>query len=127
MALVIGEIKPGFATDPAGQWKPELIHNATMLILPPVWDNNPEIGWGRVFYAFGCDFADIKLRVAIHNVNQGGGWRVETLTIKATDSPVRIDAWAGDDKISICRIPTSATDTQDGAPAAYRVEAVLHG
>lgn len=125
MALMMGEIKPGFGTDVAGNPQPALGHNATVLVLPPVWDTDPEIGWGRVFYSFGSDFGDAHLRVAIHNSGNGGGWRINTLVIKSTDSVTRIDAWAGDDKISICRIPTSATDKADSIPCAYRVEAVL--
>ncbi|MFE9421661.1 hypothetical protein ACFYNO_01725 [Kitasatospora sp. NPDC006697] len=122
MALTMGQVLPGFGTDPAGNPTGK---NATILILPPVWDNDPEIGWGRVFYAFGSDFGDANLRVAIHNSNNGGGWRVESLVVRSAESVARIDAWAGDDKISICRVPASATDTADSIPVGYRVEAVL--
>ncbi|MCC9307672.1 hypothetical protein LN042_11255 [Kitasatospora sp. RB6PN24] len=125
MALMMGKVEPGFGCDAAGNPQPGLVHNATVLVLPPVWDTDPEIGWGRVFYAFGSDFGDAHLRVAVHNSNSNGGWRVSTITVKSTDPVARVDAWAGDDKISICRIPTSATDKADAVPVGYRVEAVL--
>jgi hypothetical protein len=125
MALMMGEIKPGFGTNAAGAPDPALTKNATVLVVPPVWDTSPEIGWGRVFYAFGSDFGNVKLRVAIHNTNGGGGWRINVITVKSTDSVARIDAWAGDDKISVCRIPTSQADTADSIPVGYRIEAVL--
>ncbi|GAA0705526.1 hypothetical protein GCM10010193_70770 [Kitasatospora atroaurantiaca] len=125
MALVIGEVKPGFATGPNGAPNPALTGNATLLVLPPVWDSSPEIGWGRVFYGFGSDFGNAKLRVAIHNSNAKGGWRINIIDVPSDGAVTRIDAWAGDDKISICRVPRTADDKADSIPVGYRIEAVL--
>jgi hypothetical protein len=129
MALVVGEIKPGFATDVNGMVLPDKVGNATVLVLPREWDGDQDIPWGRVWVRLGCDFGTAKLRVMVFaeaRPDGRNGWRdAGPVIVDAAKGTVLVDPWEGATKMSICRIPQSATDSADNVPIAYLVEAVL--
>jgi hypothetical protein len=125
MAIVVGELKPGFAADAAGK----VVHpeHATVLLLPREWDGDQDIPWGRVWVRLGCDFGTAKLRVAVFSELAGHvGWRIlDPIVVDAAKGTVLVDPWEGATKLSVCRMPQSATDAADSVPVAYLVEAVL--
>lgn len=128
MALVTGELKPGFAADAAGAPDPARTHNATVLLLPREWDGEQDIPWGRVWVRLGCDFGTARVRVGIYAEGRAdgkNGWRIETVDVDAATGTVLVDPWEGATKLSLARVPRSATDTADSVPVAYLVEAVL--
>lgn len=113
MALVIGEVKPGFLDG-----HPE---NGTLILLPP--KNGGAIGWGDVFLSFGADLGDSRLRVAVWNDNSKS-WRVDTLDVKSNEGRVGYLIHEGDSKVSIGRIKSSAADTGTN-PVGYLMETTL--
>ncbi|WP_431683446.1 hypothetical protein [Kitasatospora sp. KL5] len=113
MALVIGDVKPGFLDG-----HPE---NSTLIPLPP--QNGGAVGWGPVYLSFGCDFGDAQLRIAVWNENSRS-WRVSSLTVTAAGGRVGVPVQDGDSKVSVARVKASATDT-GLCPIGYLVEAIL--
>lgn len=112
MALVIGEVRPGFLADD--------IANATLIPLPP--QNGGAVGWGSVYVSFGADFADAVLRVAIWGK---GSWRVtEQLKVPSTGGRVTVSIQDGDEKLSVGRVKASPTDTGK-CPVGYMIETTL--
>jgi hypothetical protein len=116
MALVIGEIKPGFLADDRG--------HGTLIPLPP--QNSGAIGWGQVFLSFGSDFGDVVLRVAVYN-SVSNAWRVaDQVKVPSQGGRASISIQDGDQKVSVGRVKNGAADT--GAwPCSWMVEATLHG
>lgn len=111
MALVIGEVKPGFlADDPK---------TATMILLPP--QNGGAVGWGSVYLSFGCDFGDATLRTAVWN---GGAWRIGELKVTSTGGRVSLPIRDGDQKVSVGRVKAGATDPGT-CPVGYMIETTL--
>lgn len=112
MALVIGEVRPGFLADD--------IATATLIPLPP--QNGGAVGWGGVYVSFGADFADAVLRIAVWG---SGSWRVtEQLKVPSAGGRVAVPIQDGDEKLSVGRVKASATDT-GRCPVGYMIEAVL--
>lgn len=99
MALVIGDIKPGFLDG-----HPE---NGTLIPLPP--QNGGAIGWGTVYLSFGCDFADALLRVAIWN-DTSKSWRISQVRLASAGGRVNVTVQDGDSKVSVGRVKASAAD-----------------
>jgi hypothetical protein len=114
MALVIGDVRPGFLADDRG--------NGTLIPLPP--QNGGAIGWGQVFLSFGSDFGDVVLRVAVYN-GPAKGWRIaEQVKVPALGDRVVVGIQDGDQKVSVGRVRAGADDT--GAwPCSYMLEALL--
>ncbi|MFI5985029.1 hypothetical protein ACIBEA_29710 [Streptomyces sp. NPDC051555] len=111
MAVVIGEVKPGFLADNKA--------NATMIPLPP--QNGGTLRWGRVYVSFATDFGDATLRVAIWG---NSIWRVSELKVTSTGGRAAIYIQDGDEKVSVGRVKAGATDTGD-CPVAYLLETTL--
>ncbi|MFJ8208084.1 hypothetical protein [Streptomyces sp. NPDC096033] len=111
MALVIGEIRPGFQADDTA--------NATMILLPP--QNGGAVGWGSVYLSFGCDFGDVTLRTAVWG---NGSWRVGELKVTSAGGRVNLPIKDGDHKVSIGRIKSGPTDTGT-TPVGYMIETTL--
>ena len=114
MALVIGEIKPGFVADDRA--------NGTLIPLPP--QNGGAVGWGPVYLSFGCDFGDVVLRVAVYNSNTKA-WRItEKLPVPVLGDRVSVQIQDGDQKVSVGRVQNGATD-KGTAPVGYMIETTL--
>jgi hypothetical protein len=114
MALVTGEVKPGFLA--------ESVENVTLIPLPP--QNGGAIGWGKVYLSFGSDFGDVTLRVAVYNVN-AKHWKItEKVLVPASGDRVNIAISDGDAKVSVARVATNASD-KGIYPCAYMVETTL--
>jgi hypothetical protein len=115
MALVIGEIKPGFLADDKA--------NGTVIPLPP--QNGGAIGWGQVFVSFACDFADVVLRIAVYNT-PAKAWRItEQLKVPALGDRVNIAIQDGDQKVSVGRVKAGTGDTGTW-PCGWMLETTLH-
>lgn len=112
MALVIGEVKPGFLTDTDKS-------AATVIPLPP--QNGGALGWGAVYVSFACDFGEATLRTAIWGK---GFWRLGELKVASTGGRVTLAISDGDEKVCIARIKAGPTDTGD-FPIAYMIETTL--
>ncbi|GAB2695784.1 glycoside hydrolase family 25 protein [Kitasatospora kifunensis] len=113
----------GFAFDPSGA-----LADSTKMLATPV----PELGGPRINYrlvdlSLGCDMGSMRVRIAIHN--EQTGWaanRIWQVDLQATDKRYPIWLQNGDDKISIGRVPMSASDTKsDKIPASLLIEPVL--
>lgn len=116
MALVIGDIKPGFLDG-----HPE---NGTLIPLPP--QNGGAVGWGQVFLSFGCDFAEkdiARLRIAIWN-DLSKAWRVSSIDLKSAGPRVNVSIQDGDSKVSVGRLQTGTADKGD-CPIGWMLETTL--
>jgi hypothetical protein len=113
----------GYACDVNGT-----LTDKTKALVTPV----PQLGGPRITYRnvdawLGCDFGNVRVRIAIHNVTTGWAanriWKAD-ITSEGPRYPIWLQA--GDDKISIARMPASPGDT-DGAdvPASLLIEPVL--
>lgn len=114
MALVIGNVEPGFVADDKA--------HGTLVPLPP--QNGGAFGWGGVWLSFGSDFGDVTLRVAIYNANTKA-WRItERLVVPQAGGRINIGIQDGDQKASIGRVKTGPTDNGTW-PCGWMIEAVL--
>ena len=113
MALVIGEIKPGFLADDKA--------NGTPIPLPP--QDGGAVGWGRVFLSFGGDFGDVLLRVAIYS-STAKKWRISQVTVPQLGDRVGVAIEDGDQKVSVGRIQNGPTD-KGTWPCAWMIETTL--
>ena len=111
MALVIGDVKPGFLTDGKDR--------ATVIPLPP--QNGGALGWGQVYLSFASDFGDAYLRIAVFNA---GSWRVDHLVVKAAGPRVNYAIRDGDEKVSVVRERAGTADTGT-FPVGWMLEATL--
>lgn len=113
MALVIGEIKPGFVADDKG--------NGTLIPLPP---QDGGLGWGKVYLSFGSDFGDVLLRVAVYNATSKA-WRITSkLPVPQAGNRVSIPIQDGDQKVSVGRVKNGASD-KGTWPCSYMLETTL--
>jgi hypothetical protein len=110
-----GSVKPGFMIDNTGAVIPV---NATVLVVPP--SGGGALNWGSAWLSLGCDFASVKMRVAL-KVNGTPGWAVSEYTITATDDRLSIPLPPGIGKISLGRVAQSATD-DPAVPAGWMLE-----
>lgn len=114
MALVIGEIRPGFVADDRA--------NGTLIPLPP--QNGGAIGWGKVYLSFGADFGDVVLRIAVYN-STAKAWRItEKLPVPTLGDRVSVDIQDGDQKVSVGRVKNGSTD-KGTWPCGYILETTL--
>jgi hypothetical protein len=114
VALVIGEVKPGFLADGRG--------NGTLIPVPP--PQGGALGWGAVYLSFGADFADVTLRIAIWN-SVSKAWRINNaLRVPAAGDRAMVDLTAGDMKVSVGRVKSSNSDTPD-TPCSWMIETAL--
>lgn len=116
MAVVIGEVKPGFLDG-----HPE---NGTIIPLPP--QNGGAVGWGKVYASFAVDFhlpavPKARLRIAVFN---GGAWRIGEIALSSTDGRVPLTIQDGDQVLSVGRIKANEADLGN-YPISYMIEAVL--
>lgn len=111
MALVIGEVKPGFLTDGKDR--------TTVIPLPP--QNGGAVGWGQVYLSFASDFGDAYLRIAVFN---GGSWRVDHLVVKSAAGRVNYAIRDGDEKVSVVRERAGVADTGT-FPVGWMIETTL--
>jgi hypothetical protein len=115
MALVIGEVKPGFVADDRS--------HGTLIPIPP--PDGGSAGWGQVWLSFGADFGDVVLRVAIYS-STTGKWRItDQLPVPALGDRVSVDLVPGDQKVSVGRVRNGAGDPGTW-PCSYMLEALLH-
>ena len=113
MALVIGEIKPGLLADSKS--------NGTLIPIPP---QDGGLGWDKVYVSFGSDFGDVTLRVAIYNAT-AKAWRITPkLAVPQAGGRVSIAIQDGDQKISVGRVATDATD-KGTWPCGFLLETTL--
>ncbi|WP_369387447.1 hypothetical protein AB5J72_07430 [Streptomyces sp. CG1] len=114
MALVTGEIKPGFLTDDKA--------NGTLIPLPP--QNGGALGWGTVYLSFGSDFDDVLLRVAIYNTKTGQ-WRITGKpAVPQLGDRVSVAIQDGDAKVSAGHVQNGASD-KGTWPCSYMIETTL--
>lgn len=113
MALVIGEVKPGFVSDDHG--------NGTLIPIPP--QNGGAVGWGPVFLSFGSDFGDVLLRVAVYN-SPAKKWRIAQLPVPQLGDRVGVALQDGDQKVSVGRVQNGPTD-KGVWPCAWMIETTL--
>lgn len=121
--MAIGYLPTGFGADKNG-----FLSDRTKAVIIPL----PQLGGTRWPYqmvdlSLACDFTNasefVKLRVAIHGA---GGWRVGYATLKAADGRMNVWLQNGDTKASICRVPTSDSDTTSGTvPVSWMVETLI--
>ncbi|MCO6004506.1 hypothetical protein NE236_05885 [Actinoallomurus purpureus] len=114
-AFQTGEIPHGFAFTETGG----LIHYKYTIVLAVPMAN--QSGWsGDGYISFGSDWADVRLRVAIHD---GQTWAtVKTINITAGGIRVGDQLPASSQKISIGRVKTGPNDTVDNAPASWLLQ-----
>ncbi|GAA1715844.1 hypothetical protein [Nonomuraea bangladeshensis] len=114
-AFQTGEIPHGFSFDE----NTGLIHyrNAIVLTIPLANQG----GWsGDGYLSFGSDWADVRLRVAIHN---GTTWSViKTYDLTAAGPHVGDKLPANSCKVSIGRVKRSASDRADNVPASWLLQ-----
>ncbi|MEV0149771.1 MULTISPECIES: hypothetical protein [unclassified Nonomuraea] len=114
-----GEIPHGFAFTENGA----LIHYKYAIVLAIPMANQPT--WsGDGHITFGSDWADVRLRVAIHD---GTNWGTpQTINVPAAGPRVGVGVGAKipalAHKISIGRVKTGPNDTVDDAPASWLLQ-----
>lgn len=117
------QIPFGFAFDATGN----LTDKTKLLVTPVPQLGGPRINYRNVDVYLGCDMGDVQVRIAIHN--PATGWAADRIwhtTLKAADTRYPIWLQPGDDKISIGRVPESATDADSASvPASLLIEPVL--
>lgn len=113
-AFQTGPIAPGWFTDPDGK---DNLDAATMLAVPP--PSGGYAGWGRAWFSVGCDFRDVKLRIAIKVANED--WVLHTMTPTAAGDRPYMELPANTQKISIGRVAQSPKD-DPGTPCAWLLE-----
>lgn len=89
----------------------------TVVALPP----RNGTYWGAVYVSFAADFADVTLRVAIQDAKNS--WRITTVPVKQAGPRVNVPILDGDQKLSVLRMKTSATDAGANVPVSCLVEA----
>ncbi|MDG4857105.1 hypothetical protein P8605_02845 [Streptomyces sp. T-3] len=110
-----GEIPHGFAFHEDGG----LIHYKHTITLASPCANQAGT-WGDVWLSFGSDWADVRLRVAVHD---GKIWTlIKNVDIVAASGRLAEQLPAGAQKISIGRVKQSATDSVDDAPVSWLLE-----
>ncbi|MER5302541.1 hypothetical protein ABT039_24175 [Streptomyces lasiicapitis] len=110
-----GEIPHGFAFNEGGG----LIHYKHTITLASPCANQAG-AWGDVWLSLGCDWADVRVRVAVHD---GKIWAlVKNWDIVAANGRLAEKLPAGAQKISIGRVKKSATDSVDDAPIGWLLE-----
>ncbi|TQF03940.1 DUF1906 domain-containing protein [Kitasatospora acidiphila] len=109
-----GPLPEGFASDIKGN---EIDHSkARVISLPP--KNSGSAGWGGVWLSFACDFATVRLRVAI--CNAAGQFRINFFDF-TPGKRVSVPIFDGDQYVSVGRVQGFG----DGAePVGYLIEAV---
>ncbi|MDH6132191.1 hypothetical protein P3T37_001576 [Kitasatospora sp. MAA4] len=114
-----GEIPHGFLINEAGG----LIHHRYGIVLAvPIPNQSNSAIWGDGFLSFGSDWADVRLRVALHN---GTTWTsVKNWDIKAAAGRLAEQLPAGTQKVSIGRVKQSAGDMNDNSPVSWLLEYV---
>ncbi|MFE5852296.1 hypothetical protein ACFQ61_03585 [Streptomyces sp. NPDC056500] len=112
-----GEIPHGFLVNESGG----LIHYkyGIVLAIPQPNQGNNTV-WGDGYLSFGSDWADVRLRVALHN---GTTWTVvKNWDINAAAGRLAEKLPAGTQKVSIGRAKKTATDSVDDAPVSWLLE-----
>jgi len=112
-----GEVPHGFVINESGG----LVHYeyAIVLAVPNPNQGNGTV-WGDGYLSFGSDWADVRLRVALHN---GTTWSVvKNGDIVAGDARLAEKLPAGTQKVSIGRVKKSAADMVDDAPVGWLLE-----
>ncbi|MGW5158440.1 hypothetical protein ACWEPN_23435 [Nonomuraea wenchangensis] len=114
-AFQTGEIPHGFTIDENGG----LIHYRYAIVLAIPMAN--QAGWaGEGWLTFGSDWADVRLRVAIHD---GTTWTVlKTYDVTAGGPRVGDKLPASSQKVSIGRAKRSASDRADNVPASWLLQ-----
>ncbi|WP_242906333.1 hypothetical protein [Actinomadura terrae] len=114
-AFQTGEIPHGFAINENGG----LIHYRYAIVLAVPMANQG--GWaGDGYISFGSDWADVRLRVAVHN---GSTWTtVKTYDLTAGGPRVGDQLPASSQKVSIGRVKKGPNDTVDNAPASWLLQ-----
>lgn len=117
-AFATGQLNNGFLCDVNGNVTTPA--NATIILSPP--PRGGALAWGTVWLSLGCDFGTAYIRVAVHN---GGSWGpIETVVVVDTEPRLLVlELPPGTGKVSMGRVPTSATDTDDSLPVAWLLEA----
>ncbi|MEU8509701.1 hypothetical protein AB0C40_34475 [Streptomyces brevispora] len=112
-----GEIPHGFTINEGGG----LIHYKHALVLATPNPNQGTV-WGNAYLSFGSDWADVRLRVALHD---GTTWTVvKNWDIKAADGRLAEQLPAHTQKVSIGRVKKSAADMADNIPVNWLLEYV---
>ncbi|WP_399088146.1 hypothetical protein ACGH2B_12830 [Streptomyces sp. BBFR2] len=109
-----GYVPHGFTADENGA----RIHykDAVLIPVPPP---NGGYGWKGLWFSLGSDFADVRIRVALHN---GTTWSTSIYDVPSGGGRVGFSLANGTTKISLGRAKKSATDTVDNAPVGWLLE-----
>jgi hypothetical protein len=113
-----GEIPHGFMINETGG----LIHYKYGIVLAiPQPNQVSPAAWADGYLSFGCDWADVRLRVALHN---GTTWTGTNWDITVADPRVAEQLPAGTQKVSIGRVKKTTADMVDDAPVSWLLEYV---
>ncbi|AQU70091.1 hypothetical protein [Streptomyces niveus] len=111
----LGDVPHGFAYNADGS----LIHYKHVILLAAPAANQSGV-WGDSWLSFGSDWADVKLRVAVHD---GSAWVwVKHIDVVAANGRIAQQLPASAQKISIGREKKSASDFVDNAPVGCLLE-----
>ncbi|MGW0335667.1 hypothetical protein ACWD0J_28015 [Streptomyces sp. NPDC003011] len=114
-----GEVPHGFLINESGG----LIHHRYGIVLAvPIPNQNSSKTWPDAYLSFGSDWADVRLRVALHD---GKVWSaLKNWDINAADGRLAEQLPPGTQKVSIGRVKKTATDMTDSAPVSWLLEYV---
>ncbi|MFD4859728.1 hypothetical protein [Streptomyces atratus] len=111
----LGDVPHGFAYNEDGN----LIHYKHVILLATPAANQSGV-WGDSWISFGSDWAETRLRVAVHD---GSAWVwVKHIDVKPAVGRIVQQLPPGTQKISIGREKKTAGDFVDNAPVGWLLE-----
>ncbi|MEE2042280.1 hypothetical protein Q7689_02455 [Nocardiopsis tropica] len=110
----LGGIPHGFAFNENGS----LIHYRHVIVLATPGANQAGAG-GDVWISFASDFADVRVRLAVHD---GTNWSVTNVDVPFGGGRVAQKLRPGAQKISLGQVKKSAADSVEDAPVGWLLE-----
>ncbi|MDF3294327.1 hypothetical protein [Streptomyces silvisoli] len=99
--------------------KPASASTTRTPVIPVSPPNHSGFGWKRIWFSLGADYADVRIKVAVHN---GTSWTTTNYDVLAGSPRVGFEVATGTTKLSIGRVKKTATDTNDNSPFSWLLE-----